>query len=292
MDTNIQKYAAFVKAVEYGSFTKAAAALNYTQSGISRMIADIEKEGNITLLERGKGGVKLTSEGEKIFPLAQKLVADFEKMSAETRDISNGLTGVIKIAVFSSAGSRWLPNILKKFVADYPNIEYEFILADRSEAEALLSLGKIDCAFVSMPFDKKFKYDMLFCENDKLMAVLPPDSPLISKEKIELDDLKNHPFILLQKESKAEIARILEKAGVNLSAKFTTWDDYTVMSMVEKGLGISILPNLILQKTPYNIAVKELSFNSYRKIGFAVNSQSVSAVTKKFCDYLHYRNEL
>ena len=57
MDTNLQKYLSFVKAVEYGSFTKAAEILNYTQSGVSRMIADLEKEWNITLLERSKYGI-------------------------------------------------------------------------------------------------------------------------------------------------------------------------------------------------------------------------------------------
>ena len=65
MESNLQKYQAFLKTVEYGSFTKAAELLNYSQSGISRMISDIEKEWNLTLLERGKAGVFLTSQGEK-----------------------------------------------------------------------------------------------------------------------------------------------------------------------------------------------------------------------------------
>lgn len=63
MDTNIQKYMAFVKTIEYGSFTKTAEILNYSQSGISRMISDLEKEWNISLLERSKSGVELTLEG-------------------------------------------------------------------------------------------------------------------------------------------------------------------------------------------------------------------------------------
>ena len=66
MDMNIQKYMAFVKAVEYGSFTKAAEILNYSQSGISRMINDLEKEWQVVLLERRKTGVRLTSDGMKL----------------------------------------------------------------------------------------------------------------------------------------------------------------------------------------------------------------------------------
>ena len=71
MESNLQKYQAFLKTVEYGSFTKAAELLNYSQSGISRMISDIEKEWNLTLLERGKAGVFLTSQGEKLLPFIQ-----------------------------------------------------------------------------------------------------------------------------------------------------------------------------------------------------------------------------
>lgn len=60
MDMNIQKYMAFAKTVEYGSFTKAAEVLNYSQSGISRMINNLEKEWSVSLLERGRAGVRLT----------------------------------------------------------------------------------------------------------------------------------------------------------------------------------------------------------------------------------------
>lgn len=72
MDMNLQKYLSFVKTVEYGSFTKAAKILNYTQSGVSRMIADLEKEWNVTLLERSKFGVKSTSDGYEIIALCSK----------------------------------------------------------------------------------------------------------------------------------------------------------------------------------------------------------------------------
>ena len=65
---SIQKYMAILKTVEYGSFTEAAKALDYSQSGISRMINDIEKEWNVILMERGHSGVKLTSDGIRLVP--------------------------------------------------------------------------------------------------------------------------------------------------------------------------------------------------------------------------------
>lgn len=71
------KYLAFVKTVDTGSFTKAADSLNYAQSSISKMIADLEKEWGISLLQRNKKGVCLTSSGKQILPYVRKIVSDF-----------------------------------------------------------------------------------------------------------------------------------------------------------------------------------------------------------------------
>lgn len=80
MDMNIQKYMAFVKTIELGSFTKAAEALSYSQSGISRMIQDLEKEWKVSLLERGKNGVKLTGDGQKLLPYAKNVCEEYKKL--------------------------------------------------------------------------------------------------------------------------------------------------------------------------------------------------------------------
>ena len=77
MDGSIQKYLAFVKTVECGSFTKAAELLSYSQSGISRMIGDLEREWKVTLLERSRSGVRLTSEGIRLLPYAKRVCDEF-----------------------------------------------------------------------------------------------------------------------------------------------------------------------------------------------------------------------
>ena len=80
MDMNIQKYMAFIKSVEYGSFTMAAEILNYSQSGISRMIGDLENEWKVILLERGRAGVKLTSDGLKLLPFVKNVCNEYNKL--------------------------------------------------------------------------------------------------------------------------------------------------------------------------------------------------------------------
>ena len=97
--------------------------------------------------------------------------------------------------------------------------------------------------------------------------------------------------MLLEKGAKAEISEIFEKNNITPNVHFTTWDDYAVMSMVEGGLGIAILPELILRRIPYKIVAKELDVPAYRKIGIAYkDKERLSIAVKKFVDYLEYRN--
>ena len=96
--------------------------------------------------------------------------------------------------------------------------------------------------------------------------------------------------MLLEKGAKAEISEIFEINNITPNVHFTTWDDYAVMSMVEGGLGIAILPQLILRRIPYKIVAKELDVPAYRKIGIALRDKKrASLAVKMFIEYLGYR---
>ena len=288
MDMNLQKYLSFVKTVEYGSFTKAAEILNYTQSGISRMIADLEKEWGVTLLERSKYGVKPTSDGMKLLPYAQNLCADFDKLKMQVDELNGLQSGLIRIGTFSSVATHWLPNIIKEFQKDYPNIDYELLLGDYTEIEEWIHTGRVDCGFLRLPTHPDF--ETIFLEKDKLMAIIPKNHPLKDCDRFPVAALCDEPFMLLEKGAKAEISEIFERNNLTPNVKFTTWDDYAVMSMVESGLGIAILPELILKRVPYRILAKELDVPSYRNIGLALrDKKTASLAVKRFIEYLQYR---
>ncbi|MGJ0909428.1 LysR family transcriptional regulator [Clostridium botulinum] len=288
MDMNIQKYMAFVKTVEYGSFTKAAEILNYSQSGISRMINDLEKEWKIILLERNKNGVKLSSDGMKLLPFAKSVVSDYEKLQMQVDELNGLQSGFIRIGTFSSVATHWLPNIINKFQEVYPNIDYELLLGDYTEIEEWILEGRVDCGFLRLPTHADF--ETIFLEQDKLMAIIPEKHPLNKYDKVPIKTLCDEPFMLLEKGAKAEVSEIFEKYNLTPKIHFTTWDDYAIMSMVESGLGISILPQLILKRVPYHIVAKELDIPAYRNIGLALrNKKTASLAAKRFLDYLKYR---
>ncbi|TFH63053.1 LysR family transcriptional regulator [Peribacillus frigoritolerans] len=286
---NIQKYMAFVKAAEFGSFTKAAEALDYTQSGISRMINDLETEWGVFLFERGRAGISLTSDGLKLLPQLKRICNEHEILMTQIEDLHDMQSGMIRIGTFSSVATHWLPNIIRIFKKDYPKIDFELLLGDYTEIESWILNGRVDFGFVRLP--SKTELETTFLEQDRLLVVIPQNHPLANCEKFPINDLLNSPFMLLEKGAKAEISEIFEKHHISPQVNFTTWDDYAIMSMVENGLGISILPELILQRIPHKIIAKELEVPAFRTIGIAMREQkSLSLASKRFLEYLPYRN--
>ncbi len=285
MDMNIQKYLALAKTVEYGSFTKAAEILNYSQSGISRMINDLEKEWKVSLLERGRNGVRLTSDGLKLLPYVQNVCSEYQKLQTQVDELNGLQTGLIRIGTISSIATHWLPAIIQEFQKDYPNIDYELLLGDYTEIENWILEGRVDCGFLRLPTHAEF--ETIFLKQDKLLVVLPQNHPMAACERFPVRALCDYPFMLLEKGAKAEVSEIFDKNHISPNVHFTTWDDYAIMSMVESGLGISILPELILQRIPYRIVARELDVPAYRNIAIALrDKKTASLAVKRFLEYI------
>lgn len=287
-DMNIQKYQALIKVIEYGSFTKAAEALNYTQSGISRMVNELETKWGISLLERGRSGVSLTSDGSKLLPQVKRICLEQEILMTQIDNLHDLQSGLIRIGTFSSVATHWLPNMIKMFQKDYPKIDFELLLGDYTEIESWILEGRVDFGFLRLPACEGL--ETTFLEQDRLLVVTAQEHPLANSKVFPIQELLNSPFMLLEKGAKAEISEIFEQHEIAPQVRFTTWDDYAIMSMVEKGLGISILPELILQRIPYQLVKKELEVPAFRRIGIASREQkSMSLAAKRFLDYLPYR---
>lgn len=288
MEANLQKYLAFVTTVEHGSITKASEKLHYSQSGISRMISDLEQEWQVNLLERHKGGVRLTTDGARILPYAKSLCEEYEKLLVAVDEVRGLHSGLIRIATFSSGASQWLPNIIKDFQSTYPNIAYEILLGDYTEIERWILEGRVDCGFIPLPVHPSLETVLL--ERDQMMAVIPNDHPLAGRKSFPLEALDDEPFMILEKGAGAEVDAILNERGVHPRVNFTTWDDYAIMAMVEKGLGISILTEMIMRRCPYDVTALPLDKPVYRDIALAFRGKGQSSLAlQRFIEYLPHR---
>lgn len=288
MENPMLKYLAFVKTIEKGSFTKAAEELNYAQSSISKMIADLEKEWGMVLLWRSKNGVSPTSAGEQLLPFLRKALNSYNELEGQICRMNGLETGVVRVGTFSSVAINWLPEVLSRLCRDFPGIEYELLLGDYDEVEQWIDEGRVDCGFLRLPACKNF--DTILLKQDEYKVILPEGHPLATKEVIPIDALNDQPFILLEHGGKTEVSKLLESRQVHPDIRFTTWEDFAIMAMVEKNMGISILPELILRRNPYRIKIRSLKEPYYRQIGLAVkNMENAAPAVRKFMDYLLYR---
>ena len=289
MDTNIQKYMAFIKTVECGSFTRAAQSLCYSQSGVSRMILDLESEWGLSLLERNKSGVKLTSDGMKLLPYARRVCEEYNRLQAQVDELKGMQSGLIRIGTFSSVATHWLPRIIKAFQRDYPNIEYELIMGNYEEIEKWIIEGRVDCGFLRLPSLPEL--DCIFLEEDELLAVVSEDHPMANEEFFPISALADYPFMMLNEGNNSDVEKLIRRYKLPMQIRCTTWDDYAIMAMAELGLGISVLPRLILQRAPYRIVAKRLEIPEYRKIAVALRDRkSSSLAVERFLDYLDFRS--
>lgn len=281
----ISKYEALAKVVELGSLTKAAEALGCTQSAVSHAISNLESEFGFAILKRSRAGVRLTSEGERIMPPVRGML-NYEEQLKQTVSAIRGLDfGTVRIGAFTSVAVHWLPSVIKEFQSDYPNVDIKLLNGDYHDVEQWIIEGSVDLGFVNVPAD-------LGCEcvplmEDRLLAILPRDHKFASYPKFPLVECETEAFITLLETSNHDANKALSAAGIKPNIRFSTKDDYAIIAMVEQGLGISIMPGLLLKGRHDDVVIRELVPPSKRTIGLAIPETSkASPATRRFADYI------
>lgn len=282
---SLTKYQALASAVETGNLTKAAEALHCTQSAVSHSIDSLEQEMGFVIIRRTRAGVRLTNEGERLMPAVRNLLSSAEQLSQTAASIRGLDSGTVRIGTFTSVAVHWLPGVLKEFQHDYPNVDFILKNGDYYDVEQWLVDGSIDVGFVNVPCS-------LGCEciplmEDRLLAILPLTSRFANYPKFPVVECETEPFISLLESSAQDARRVLEAAGVKPNIRFYTKDDYAIIAMVEKGLGMSIMPELLLQGRTANLRVLPLIPEAKRTIGLAIAAgDRAGPATRRFADYV------
>ena len=281
----MNRYIALQKVVELGSFTKAAEVLGYTQPAMSQMISSLEKELNIKLLYRSRYGIHLTIEGERLFPSIQKTVSQYQSMQEIAKEIRGLDTGVIRIGTISSISCHWLPNLIKQFQEKYPHVEFVLHQGDYTSIPEWVRTGEADFGFVNPDAVPNIKTK--FVKEGEHRAVLPLTHPLSKKSYVTLEELAKEPFLLLEEGSLSEPLEAFRENGLEPSVRLRVHDDYSILSMIEAGLGVSILPELVLRKTNYQVAILPIRPMVMRKIGLiSKEKNALPLASKYFIDFL------
>ena len=265
---NLKRYLAFVKIAETGSVSGAAAAMGTTQSALSHLLQGLEEELGLALLTRGRNGAALTAEGALLLPEARALLEQYDRVGALAESIRSRQAGTIRIGTFTSVAVNWLPRLIRDFRAENPLVEFQLENGDYSDVDRWLREGSVDVGFVRLPGPEGCYVTELY--EDRLLGILPREHPLASLPRLPLRSVEQEPFISLLESSNQDARRALEAAGITPNTAYRTKDDYAVIAMVAQGLGISIMPELLLRGQADRVAVLELDPPASRTLGLAV----------------------
>ena len=281
----MERYIALAKVAELGSFTRAAEILGYTQPAMSQMIASLEAELGFKLLYRSRYGVRPTPEGERLLPAVAASVAQFQTVQNIAGEIRGLESGVVRIGTISSVSCHWLPPVIREFWRRYPNVRLVVHQGDYTTIPEWVRTGEVDFGFVTP--DAVSGTDARFIKTGGHCACLPNGHPLAKKRAVTLSDLAAEPFLLLEEGVYSEPLAAFRAAGIEPKVRMTMHDDYSILSMVEQELGVTILPELVLRKQSYAIAVRPLDPPLLRRLSLISREKSgLPIAARRFIELL------
>lgn len=280
----VNKYEAFMRAVELKSITRAAESLGVTQSAVSHMISSLESELGFALLRRGRSGAYPTADGERVIPAIRGILSSREQLEQTASAIRGLDSGTVRIGTFTSVGVHWLPGIIADFQAQYPKVELKLMSGDYHDVEQWLADGSADIGFVALP--TKLGGEITPLLTDRLLAVIPATHPMAGADAFPVAELAKEPFIGLLETSDRDARGVFDACGASPIIKYTTKDDYAVIAMVACGLGVSIMPELLLRNSPEGVRCLPLDPPASRTIGLCLpDADRAGPATRRFAEY-------
>ena len=284
---NVSKYKALLTAVDLGSFSAAAQKLGYTQSGLTHMMNALEDELGFPILQRGYFGIKLTPGGERIISKVRALVACEDALSTEIELLKSYGDNVIRIGAFSSMAGTWLPSIVEKFNHEFPDITVNIQTGTVAELYGGLDEGRFDVCFGTK--NSKYDFKWVSLEKDRFYAILPKDYP-IEGDEFHVSRFNGTKFLMPGLGFDDDISAVFSENNVRPFVTPTYVDDPAIISMVEHGLGISMLSELIIQGKTDEVKVLPISPEVSRTLALAMKQDKVLtlplkrlvAITKEF----------
>jgi DNA-binding transcriptional LysR family regulator len=244
-----QNLKAFITVAEIGSFSEAADRLYLTQSAISKRIALLEQQIGKRLFDRIARQVSLTEAGNELLPRARRILQEYENALQAINDLSGQASGTLRLAISHHLGLHRLPPILKQFAQQYPNVTLDIEFMDSEKAYEKILHGESEVAVITLALESHHNINSKKIWNDPLRFICAQDHPLAALKQPALQDLAEYPIILpgLNTYTGRIIQNLFQKEGIPLKAPMSTNYLETISTMVEIGLGWSVLPETLVR---------------------------------------------
>ncbi len=269
-------YQVFKTVAEIGSFGKAADLLGLTPSAISHAISSLEKELGFLVLTRSKTGITLTNYGEQLLPYINAVLNSDESLQQAIADLNGLKQGRVKLGVFSSVCTAWVPEILSTFKEKYADVSVEIFQGTYDDVFYWIKNGVVDLGFLSVSSAGDIPIEPLY--RDPLLCVLPKGMKDKTKgDVIGIEEMRDHQFVTQRECTDADIQNFLRTNALNVQSKYHVVDDLSTIALVEKGFGICLMPELVMRDIPYDVDCFRIDPEATRVIGLAAMNKSFMA---------------
>lgn len=265
-----KKLEILMTAADLGSFTKASEVVGYTQSGLTHMMDALEKEVGFPLLQRNHNGISLTEQGLQLMPAIREFLKANANLENQIKQISEQKSEVIRIAAYASIAMHWMPELLYRFKRICPEVNVDLRMVDDAlEPFELLESGQTDVIFAS-------RQHYSFCDwiplyNETMYAILPKDYPLNGRTHFPLEEFEGLEFLMPYGRFDMDVKAALSPLGIKLNARTARVDDETLIQMVGKGLGVTMMSELMIRGRTDNVLCIPVEPKAIRELGMGTH---------------------
>lgn len=282
------KYNIILDICETHSLSATAEKYSYSQPAVSQIVKNFEKDLGMPLFTRTKNGMQLLPNTEEIVDSLRTICKEEEHIRKTVSRLTSLESGYIRIGSVQSISYHWLPDILREFSEEYPNITFDVTVDGSKEIQEKLYKNEFDIIFLS---NYKLASNVTFYPlgSDELMVLTSRTHPLADQLSVSIQDIADEEFISDVDKFDFEAGAVLERYGIDPQIRFYLNDDFAVQKMVEAGFGISILPQLLLYHTPFDICIRPFTEHFKRTLGVAYrNDIDISPATQKLLEYVKH----
>lgn len=269
-----KKVQALLAAVDLGSLTSAASELGYTQSGLTHMMNSLETELGLTLLLRGKSGVRLSPAGQELLPELRSLADAADALDLAAEQLRQRSCSTLRLGAYSSIARHWVPQIMAEYRKVCPDTQVSLIMDGLVELYSAVRDDQLDCIMTSYDESLAQGFGWIPLWEDELVAVLPESFPL-EGDVMPVERFDESQFLMPSQGADTYILPIFaaspRKIGPHIIT--TNLDDESIVSMVEHGLGVSLLSRLVVKGMSYQVKIVPISPKYFRSLGIIVSEK-------------------
>ncbi len=285
-----KKLEILMTAVDLGSFSKASEVVGYTQSGLTHLVNSLEREIGFPLIMRSHNGVSLTEQGKELVPDIRQFLQANASLENRIQAMAKQQGETIRIAAYASMAMFWLPEILYRFRRICPKVDVDLRMVDHAlEPFELLQEGKTDVIFASRQSSESSEWMPLY--DELLYAILPKNYPLNGRTLFPLKEFEGKDFLMPYGRFDIDVHAAFGKAGVKANEQTVYVDDETVIRMVGKGLGISMMSEFMIRGNTDDVQCIPVTLECIRELGMGMKkgeepSDSVKKLKECVLEYV------